>query len=307
MADTCPSGSTLNWGVCTTVKAPLDRIMAFVAWHSALGAHRIWVHLDDADPVSAHILNQLDHVTAVLCDDAYWAAKGGRPHQQEVRQGYNVQRIYNEGAVPFLAHIDVDEFLLPARPMADILRDWPDGQPFIRAQPAEALHDPALADDIFTANRFRLPFGHGQAEAGKRAVLGEYAPLLPRNMLSHHAGKSIFKTGIEGLLPRIHAASLGAGRKPLSIGLHPDLTVLHFHAQDRAAWTAAVPQRVVAGAYRYNEPLAAFLKGATPDMIDAFYEATQMATPAMLARLDGMGLLLRTDLGLRDKVGRLPF
>jgi hypothetical protein len=307
MAHARAIGRALSWGICTTVKAPLDQILAFVAWHTALGAERIWVHLDDADPVTAHVLNQLDNVTAVLCDDAYWAVKGGRPRQQEVRQGYNVQRIYNEGALPFLAHIDVDEFLWPNREMADILRDWPEDQPFIRAVPAEALHDPALADDISTANRFRLPFAHEQTEADKVAVLGAYAPLLPRNMLSHHAGKSIFKTGIEGLLPRIHAASLGAERKPPQVPLHPDLKVLHFHAQDRAGWTAAVPQRVVTGAYRYNESLAAFLQGATAAQIDAFYDATQVATPAMLAELERLGLLVRADLGLRDKINDLSF
>jgi hypothetical protein len=29
------------------------------------------VHLDDADEVSAHVINQLDGVTAVQCDAAY--------------------------------------------------------------------------------------------------------------------------------------------------------------------------------------------------------------------------------------------
>ncbi len=295
------------WGVCTTVKAPLDQILAFVGWHLHLGADHIWVHLDDADPVSAHILNQLDRVTAVICDRAYWAAKGGRPHRQEVRQGYNVQRVYGLTNLPYLAHVDVDEYLYPKRPMAEILRDWPEAQPFIRATPAEALHDPAVPDDIFSANRFRLPFGRHVAIDDKVSLLGRYAPLLPRNMLSHHAGKSIFKTGIEGLVPRLHAASLKSDPKPLILPLHPDLTVLHFHAQDRAQWTNAVPQRVETGAYRYNEALAAFLGGADPAEIDAFYDATQVATPQLVAGLAALGLLVEAKLDLRDKVKELPF
>jgi hypothetical protein len=76
----------MTWGVCTTAKAPLPQLLAFVAWHKHVGASRIWVHLDDADEVSATVLNQIDGVTAILCDDAYWTVKGGRPHKQEPRQ-----------------------------------------------------------------------------------------------------------------------------------------------------------------------------------------------------------------------------
>lgn len=297
----------MDWGVCTTVKAPLPQILAFVAWHKHLGAARIWVHLDDADDVSAGVLNQIDGVEAILCDDAYWAPLGFRPKKQEGRQTHNVRRVYALAEVPVLAHVDVDEFLYSARPIADILDGWDDGHPYLRAVPAEALHDPEVPDDIFTARQFRLPFPHGFPAERRVAILGNttYAALLPRNMLSHHVGKSLFRTGISDLNPKLHAATVGPDNTRLKVPLHPELVVLHFHAQDKAAWLAALPHRVTKGAYRFNEPLAGFMEQATPEEVETFYEETQMAKPQLVAALRAESLLIEADLKLRDKVEAL--
>lgn len=297
----------MEWGVCCTAKAPLAQLLAFVAWHRDLGAAHIWVHLDDADAVSASVLNQLNNVTAVLCDAAYWAVRGSRPKAQEQRQAYNMRRIYAATELPVLAHIDVDEFLYPRRPIADILDDWTDDAPFLRAAPAEALHDPSLPDDIFTARHFRLKFPGGISDSRRRAVLGDYAPILPFNMLSHRVGKSLFRTGVEGLVVRLHAGSIGKDAPPMNVPVHPEIIVLHFHAQNRAEWLAALPHRVTKGAYRFNKPLAAYLGGASAAEVDAFYQATQVATPELVAALRAEGLLIEADSRLKVKVAALPF
>jgi hypothetical protein len=204
----------MTWGVCTTAKAPLPQLLAFVAWHKHVGASRIWVHLDDADELSATVLNQIDGVTAILCDDAYWTVKGGRPHKQEPRQSYNMQRVYGDAELPIIAHVDVDEYLYSDRPIDDVLTAWDDDRPFLRVAPAEALHDPTLTDDIFTAQQFRLPFPNKMTSKKKMSVLGDYTPLLSQNMLSHKVGKSFFKTGLTEFIPKIHAGSFGADAPP---------------------------------------------------------------------------------------------
>jgi len=295
----------MEWGVCTTVKAPLSQILAFIAWHKHLGASHIWVHLDDGDPFSAHIIDQIDGVSAVICDAVYWGMNGGRPNRQERRQTVNIRRIYALAKVPVLAHLDVDEFLWPARPMSDILADWTGDDPFLRARPAEALHNPALADDVFTAQQFRYPFPMPLPVEARMDVLGDYTALLPKNMLSHKAGKSLFRTGIANLRPKLHAASWGDDPDPIRLPLHPDLTVLHFHAQDKDAWLASLPHRVAHGAYRFNDALAGFVDDATPQDIDAFYTATQTASSEMVAKLKAYDLLLEADLKLKEKVALL--
>jgi hypothetical protein len=206
-----------------------------------------------------------------------------------------------------IAHLDVDEYWYPKRPMADILADWTDGSPFLRATPAEALHDPTLPDDIFTARQFRLPFPNGLSIERRHAVLGQYTLILRKNMLSHKVGKSLFRTGIAGFVPRLHAGTIGVDGPQIRLPLHPDLTVLHFHAQDRAGWFSAMPHRATNGVYRFNEPLVEFLDAATTAEIDGFYAATQTAAPALIAALKAEGLLVEADLALRQKVEKLPF
>ncbi len=93
----------------------------------------------------------------------------------------------------------------------------------------------------------------------------------------------------------------------MKVPMHPELMVLHFHAQDRAAWLEALPHRVTKGAYRYNEALAEFLGNASAAEIDAFYDATQTVNPALLAGLHAEELLIEADLKLKDKVSALPF
>ena len=297
----------MEWGVCCSAKAPLAQLLAFVAWHKHVGATHIWVHLDDADVISAQVLNQLDGVTAILCDDAYWSSTlGMRPKRQEPRQSYNMQRVYGQAALPVIAHVDVDEYLYSDRVIADVLDGIGDA-PFMRVAPAEALHDPSLSDDIFTARQFRLPFANGTPAADKIAVLGDYAALLRKNMLSHKVGKSFFRIGVDGLVPKIHAGSFGKDTPPLHVAVHPDVLVLHFHAQDKAAWLEALPHRTVNGAYRFNEPLSDFLAEANAADVDAFYEATQVATPDLVAALAAQGLLVEADLKLRKKVDALEF
>lgn len=296
-----------SWGVCTTAKAPLPQLLAFVAWHKHIGAARIWVHLDDADAVSGSVLNQIDGVTAILCDDAYWAVRGKRPAKQEPRQSYNMQRVYGLAELPIIAHVDVDEFLHCEGDIGAVLASADPDLPFLRVAPAEALHDPALKDDIFTARQFRLPFAPRLSEARKTVVLGPYAPLLATNMMSHRVGKSFFRTGLDGFVPKIHAGAFGDQSKPMSLPMTAGIHVLHFHAQDRAAWLAALPHRTVNGAYRFNAPLAAFLAEASADEVKAFYQATQVATPRLTDALTAQDLLIEANLKLRDKIDALEF
>jgi hypothetical protein len=169
------------------------------------------------------------------------------------------------------------------------------------------LHDPTLPDDIFTARQFRLPFPNRMSIEDKHAVLVQYTLILRKNMLSHKVGKSLFRTGIAGFVPRLHAGTIGVDGPQFHLPLHPDLMVLHFHAQDRAAWIAALPHRVTNGAYRFNEPLAEFLDAATTAEIDAFYAAAQTAKPELIAALKAEGLLAEADLALMQKVEELPF
>lgn len=297
--------ATPDWGICTTVKAPLEQVQAFVAYHLALGASHIWLHFDDPDDPAA---NHLTHpkITALRCDMAYWMDLiGKRPERHQNRQGRNMHRVYKTNALPWIAHIDVDEYILPqtgnASDIPAALASLPPDQPMLRLAPHEALHDPTLPDDIFTATSFRAAINGQRNDAARARAFGQYAPLLTNGVLSHSAGKCFFRTGLSRFEPRLHGAFRAGTRVPGG-DFHPNIALLHFHAQDPSRWRDRLQFRLTKGAYQYNPALQDWLLNASDPEIDAFYTATQTATPDTLAKLRAEGALLTASLNLRQKI-----
>ena len=293
-----------RWGLVATVKAPEEKVMAFVAHHLSLGASRIFLYFDDPDdPVHAAVA-PLRRVTATRCTEAYWAERGGKHDRHQNRQCRNARDAYQRCSLDWLGHVDVDEFIHTPRPVAEVLGEVPARVPAIKLEPFEAMHDPLLADDIYTAREFRGAFRSGMDAALRRRTLGRYHVALPDGMLSHTVGKVLVRTGIKGLSPRLHSVMLNGVRIPTP-NWHPELKLLHFHAQDRAAWLAALPFRLGRGAYQYKPELHAFLTKASPQEIDAFYRQTQILAPDVIPDLAQKGRLILADLGLRDKLRAL--
>ncbi|MDR5652837.1 glycosyltransferase family 2 protein [Ruixingdingia sedimenti] len=293
-----------RWGVCATVKAPVDQVLAFVAHHRALGAERIWIHLDDPDDPAVAVLEPLKGVRVIRCTDDYWQRSvGRRPPTHQLRQFRNVNRCYHRARVDFLAHLDVDEYLLADRPVAEVLADLPEDRLILRVEPWEALHTPGLPDDIFTARHFRRQMP-GPDPALAARLFGRFAPLLEKGMLSHTVGKCFFRTGEPRLKPNIHGARI-EGERVFGGRFSPDLALLHFHAEDPARWQKGLAFRLSKGAYQFLPDLQAHLLAADAAEIAAFYDMVQTARPEALEALREAGLLREHDLGLRAKVAAL--
>jgi hypothetical protein len=293
-----------TWGVVTTVRAPEEQILAFVAHHLALGAARIWVYFDDpADPAHDRIA-RLPRITAIRCTDWYWALRGGRDRRHQSRQVQNARHAQHRCRLDWLTHVDVDEYIHAARPVAEILAEVPGAEVTLRMEPFEALHDPGLPDDIFTARRFRGPLQEGHAPLIP-AVFGPMAPLLAKGSLAHGLGKCFLRPRTRGVDLDLHFALVRKAR--LMPPFHPDLRLLHFHAENPDAWRRALPFRLAKGAYHHpvERPLHAYLAGAGEAELQRFYEAAMMLTPEKAALLEAQGRLVTADLGLRAKVERL--
>lgn len=291
-----------RWGVAATVQASPAQVLAFAAHHLALGASRIWLHFDDPDDPAADVLAGQGGVTVIRCDAAYWHdVCGDRPDTHQVRQVRNVTRILRRAKVDWIGHFDVDEFLLSAGSVADVLADQPADRLILRVEPWEALFDATLPDDIFTARAFRrqLPDDDGAGIATR--LYGAYGPLLERGMLSHVVGKCFFRTGVPDMVGRIHGARI-KGEPVFGGRFHPDLALLHFHAQDPGLWKSRLPFRLAKGAYQYRPDMQRWLLAATPAQVDSFYDAVQTARPDLLRALKTLGLLREVDLGLRARV-----
>ena len=224
-----------TWSLVATVKAPEEKLLAFAAYHLSLGAEHLWLFLDDPDQPVPELLARHPRVTVTRCDEAHWTRVGKkRPPAHQNRQAQNARYAYREQATSdWIVHIDVDEFILAPRPIAAILDATPRETIVMKLEPFEAMHDPLLPDDIFTSREFRGALRH-EYWPRRRAALGPYRKVIRDGMLSHSVGKVIYRTGIPGLLPRLHTVMVDKEfvRTP---DWHPEMQLLHFHAQDKPA------------------------------------------------------------------------
>lgn len=297
-----------TWAVVATVKAPSDKVLAFVAHHLSLGARTISLYFDDPDDPAADAVAALPEpprarITVTRCTADHWAAMGNRHDRHQNRQARNARDAYTRCASAWLAHVDVDEFILPSRPVDAVLDAAQPTDLVVRMEPFEAMHDPALPDDIYTARLFRGPIKHDFWRLRKPA-LGIYKKVMRDGLLSHSVGKAFFRTGVPGLSPRLHGGML-KGTRIRAPEFQPDLRLLHFHAQDMQVWLDALPFRLTRGAYQYNPPLQAYLAAATDQERAAFYRTTQTLHPDIADIMLEVGIAVETNLDLRAKVAAL--
>lgn len=288
-----------SWGLVATVKAPEAKVLAWAAHHLSIGAAHLWLYFDDPEDPAHAALQGYPRITATLCDARYWANKNRHDRHQN-RQARNARDAYGRARTDWLGHIDVDEFIQADRPLAEILAEVPADRLVIKLEPFEAMHDPMLPDDIYTAREFRGALTH-DVWRYRTPALGPYKRVIRDGFLSHTVGKVLFRTGVRGLAPRLHSVMLNGERLPAGDWCR-EARLLHFHAQDRAAWLAALPYRLTRGAYQYRPALQQFLAMATPDEIDAFYRRTQVLPVDVSEQLQEFGRVVVADLDLRKKV-----
>lgn len=288
-----------TWGVASQIKADRAALETFVAWHLELGATRIVIYFDDPDDPGVALLAGLGPcVVPVRCDAAHWAQFGKRPAKKTTRQTMNVQHAYDRTDLDWLAHVDVDEFILPvalpgeaaAPAVAARLAAVPPEIPFVRMRPYEALAQP----DGSAPRHFRAPPPGPQRDQVVRRIYGDNAQGLVGGMLSHAVGKGLSRRGVAGLAPRIHVPRLNGDGVP-GVGFMPGLVMLYYHATDRAHWLAHLAYRTELGAYSARPQNVAFLQAATPADLNRFYDLVQIAHPQLLAALQMENLLLTHD------------
>jgi Glycosyl transferase family 2 len=282
-----------SWGLVTTLRAPKALVMAFVDHHLALGAARLWLYFDDPDDPAYDAVAALPCISATRCGPDHWEKiTKRRPDKVENRQSRNAQDAYAGCPLPWIGHVDVDEFIWPARPVSAFLDAVPQTEPMLRMEPFEAMHDLAQPDGPPRAFRGALKARHADL---RPAILGRYAETLPEGMLSHSVGKAFFRTGIPGLSLRLHGAFRDGARVP-GPPFTPGIALLHCHAQDLSTWQAALAFRLTQGAYQYQPALQAFLQSAEAAEIARFYTETQTLTPEKEALLIGAKRLILADL-----------
>ena len=299
----------IRWGTVTTTNAALPEILDFAAWHLELGAHRIYLYLDDAMPEAEERLAAHPKIRVFRTDDAWWAKRNGKPAKHQVRQGANARHANNrKPEVDWLAHIDTDEFLLPSRPVAEELAALPESCLCARVRPVEALAPlEAGAETAFKA----FPLDQRARQEAAEACFPTWGRHLSGGFLSHVAGKLFFRPGTKGLQIRIHNVELDGQTNPGQVELS-DLELGHFHAADWEHFLRLYRFRLAQGSYRAELKPQARREGAVNlhtlfEMIEGaggeealrlFYDEVCTARPALLDQLAARGLLRRRCMDL---------
>ena len=301
-----------RWGIVSTIKASEREILDFAAYHLELGAHRLYLYLDAPEREVFDRLRNHPKIKVVACDDTWWAKRNGRPEKHQSRQFINARHAYNRRVeLDWLAHIDVDEFLWPARPIADQLAGLPDTCLCARVRPIEALAPaPGDPENPHYFKAFHLP-ASDRRRAAERCfpTFGRY---LSGGFLSHVAGKLFYRTGIDGLRMKIHNITVDGVQNPGETALS-ETELCHMHAQSWEAWQRTYRYRMSMGSYRaelkpqVNRDAGGLSLHELFHMIEqedgeaglrAFYDEVCMATPELRARLESEGLLRQHDLAL---------
>ncbi|MEL6294598.1 MAG: glycosyltransferase family 2 protein [Pseudomonadota bacterium] len=296
-----------RWGVVATVLASPEEILRFAAHHLDLGAHRIYIHLDAPN---ADVFDQLKahpKIRIATCDEIYWRRLGrDRPLKHQERQSVNATRAYQKAKdVDWLVHVDVDEYLVPKRPVDEILVEQPGDVAGLRIHPVELL-----AGGDGRAYKAALPAGSDIAL--EHSLYGQYGTALRRGLLSHTAGKIIVRTGLEKVSVRIHRAFQN-GREIAALALSDQLELAHHHAATWDDWIAKAPMRLDRGAYRaelkrdggvisQHDALSSILASDGEAGLRTFFQTVTTDTDVLRSKLAHTGLLRIFELDLDNKV-----
>lgn len=306
-----------TWGTVSTIKAPLAAIQRFAAWHLEQGAHRLYIYLDAEAPDTLAALKAHPKIRVMHTDSAYWDKRKGRPDKHQARQSINARHANTRRReVDWLVHIDVDEFLLPDTPVADVLGALPRDALCARVRPVEALA-PGTGT---TAGETAFKAFHRDPAARQRAAercFPNWGAHLSGGFLSHVAGKLFFRAGTQGLQIKIHNVVLDGVQNPGQVELDtPRLG--HFHADSWAHFLSAYRFRFARGSYRaelkpqVRQPGALNLhdlfaaieaEGGEP-ALRSFFEEVCVAQRSLCDSLEAEGLLVRREMHLDTLVAR---
>lgn len=295
-----------SWGTVSLIKAPLARIARFAAHHLDLGATRLHIHLDAPHPEALTFLSRHPAIEVTTCDDAWWATqKKPRMKAHQLRQAWVATQTYHRCDLDFLAHIDVDEFILSPDRLSLALARVPGDIAALHLPPVELL---AGTEHLFK----RMPRDAGQDTAVLEDIYPNFGGHLKSGFISHREGKLIARCRIAGVRVGLHAL-LQNGQPASNRITLPDLHLGHAHAPDWQTFRDHMDFRMIQGSYRKTEEEVLGLRDILElvqtedgeDGLRSFFTEVCEGNDRLITALDTHGMLLRNPLDLDTKVRRI--
>lgn len=317
-----------RWAVVATVKAPLVDIAGFAAHHLSLGAARVYLYLDDPHNanISADInadiafLQSHEKIDVTVCDAAWYAdLKRPRHDTHQRRQMFNATHAYRRLEADWLAHIDVDEFILPAKKIEKLLANVSPSDALVQMPSAELLA-PQPPDD--TPRFFKLtPRQANQPSTVREDIYPTYGLHLRGGFISHIDGKIFVRGGLKNITVGIHSL-LYQGLAATNKHVQNTLRLGHAHAPSWEIFQKHLSFRLSHGSYRKRDnsdfrlaDIIDYLRESECETegktgLQHLFNEVNAATPALVAALCDHNMLIEHPLDLdgkiRDVFGRLP-
>ncbi|WP_170383025.1 glycosyltransferase family 2 protein [Ruegeria atlantica] len=301
-----------TWGIVSTVRGTAPDILRFAAYHLDLGVDRMHIFLDEPNPTAFNALNQHPKIEVRNCDNGFWAnRKRTRPERHQTRQTANATFTYRKASEDWLAHIDVDEFLWPNRPITQLLAEVPDHIPGVRVRPIEAMTGD---DDLYKAY---IPAGP-ERDGLLQVLYPNYGAFVLGGFFSHVQGKLLVRTGLPKVSFRIHNLFQNGAILPCKAEL-PGTELCHRHAPDWDHWLAHYRFRMEHGSYQpgmspnvprerggmnKNELLSWIEAEGGMEGLRRFYDEISGADPKVRAQLEQHDQIRHRPLYLDEKLGK---
>ncbi|MEN9061869.1 glycosyltransferase family 2 protein [Ponticoccus litoralis] len=309
-----------KWGVVATCAEPRRLVEAFIAHHLSIGASEVVLFFDDPADGLAVTFSQVPGVTCINCDAAYWTKRRprkGRPSGHRQRQSHNAEyAVRNLCETEWIAHIDVDEFLLPrsAGSIAEMLGRVPETLDAVRVLPAERMFSGECSHgkmDLTGLFKLKPERGAGWGAKLYGAELGE---LFPNGFQGHEVGKSFKRRSNRDARFNIHFVRKDGQNIPEHKVDQSEAVLLHLFPVSLEDWIGKYERRVDDPEYfntmpehaqrRYSIYREARDNGATGG-VPGLFETLSVLPVDSPARASRPDLFLKTDLAIPSKVERL--
>jgi hypothetical protein len=236
-----------SYATVSLVRESPEVLGRFVDYYHRAGASELLLYWDGP---AAPDLAPAPRLTVIVCDEAFWQARGGRPEGLEERQS----AVYLDGlarcASEWALIVDADEFVFGDRRIPDFLDAIPRGVDSVSLPSAEAVWGPGDPQgQAFASSYFRLPWRSNRLwSALRRPFYGGIARYMQRGLAGHTVGKQFLRARQRYSSIRNHAAERDGARitRPAaSLGRALEGMYLgHFDAIDFERWSEKWQQRI---------------------------------------------------------------
>lgn len=297
-------------GTVTLLRAPVERTLAWVAYHLNSGIDAMHLFFDDPADPAAELLDDVEQVQVHRCDDKFWSLwrrRGdGRPGTVPARQVTILRRLLREppSGVDWLVHIDSDELLWSGGDLGGDLSRALDGPAaHVQFLPLEAVPPKPDMADPFREVRLFKEIAIDREEWARR--LGADAPFRGHRFFRGHVrGKPAIR--LDGSVPsmRIHGPSDRVRqRSGFTSEVADKVRLLHYDAGSfddwRSKWEDRLLHPVGAMSPARRRQERRFRRAArSPDLdrLYGLYRREYMLRPWDARVLRALGMVRRIDI-----------